>query len=152
MKRFAAIVMGAALALCMTGMHGCSGQPTASQQTGITVLVSAAVAVTVQKGTEDPQVWAKRAGQIRDIATQLQSLEAGTVATLPAITSALEPLITKARLTPGERLAANSLTLALAQLIEANRRPGSTEEASIRMVLKTVVDAASVYVPLAPPT
>ena len=53
------------------------------------------------------------------------------MATLPALSQSLKPLIAKANLSPGEQLAANSLTLALAQLIEANRRPGTTEEASI---------------------
>ncbi len=151
MKRLGSIVLGAVLAMCMTGMHACSSQPTQLQQTGVTVLVTAAVAVHIQRGTQDATVWAKRAGQILDVAKQLQALEQGTVATLPALTQALTPLIERANLSPGERLAANSLTLALAQLIEANRRPGSTEEASIRLVLQTVVDAASVYVPLAPP-
>ncbi len=140
----------ATAAVGMTGIHGCSSQPTsAAHQTGLTVLVSAAVAVTVQRDTQDPDVWAKRAAQIRDMARQLQALEQGTVATLPALTTALEPLIARANLSPGERLAANSLTLALAQLVQ-NRRAGTTEEASIRLVLQTVIDAASVYVPVAP--
>lgn len=149
MKRFASILLGAALALCLSGMHGCSSQPTSAvQQTGITVLVSAAVAVTVQKGTQNPEIWAKRAGTILSVAKQLQGLEQGTVATLPALTAALQPLIDKANLSPGERLEANTLTLALAQLIEANRRPDRDEQASIKLVLQTVVQAASVYVPL----
>ena len=113
-------------------------------------MVSVAVAVHIQRESKDPAIWTQRAAQILDVAKQLQSLESGTVATLPALTAALTPLIARANLSPGERLAANSLTLALAQLIEANRRPGSTEEASIRLVLQTVVDAAGVYVPLAP--
>lgn len=146
-RRFASALM---LAACAISIHACSSNPpTPLQQTGVTVLVSAAVAVHVQRGTQDAATWAKRAGTILDVAHQLQGLEAGTVATLPALTQALAPLIERANLSPGERLAANSLTLALAQLIEANRRPGSTEEASIRLVLQTVVDAASVYVALA---
>lgn len=149
LDRFALTIL-ASLA-CLTLPACSSNPPTPLQQTGVTVLVSAAVAVHVQRGSQDAAVWAKRAGQILDVAKQLQSLEQGTVATLPALVAALGPLIERANLSPGERLAANSLTLALAQLIEANRRPGSTEEASIRLVLQTVVDAASVYVPLALP-
>lgn len=151
-SRFKRLALGAMLAVCITAFPACSSQPTTPlQQTGITVLVSAAVAVHVQRGTQDAATWAKRAEQVRDMAKQLQSLEQGTVATLPALSQALTPLIEKANLSPGERLAANSLTVVLAQLIEANRRPGSTEEASIRLVLQTVVDAAGVYVPLASP-
>jgi hypothetical protein len=147
MKRFGSILLGAMLAMCMTGIHGCSSNP--PSPTGVTILVTGAVAAHIQHGTQDAATWARRASLILDAAKQLQSVEQGTVATLPGLTQALGPIIEKAGLSPGERQAANAFTLVLAQLIEANRRPGSTEEASIRLVLQTVVNAASVYLPVA---
>lgn len=142
------------LAFCMAlltalfGLPGCKTTPTANQQLGLAVLVDAAVGIAVQNGSQDPAVWAERAAKVLSIAKQLQAIDQGEVATLPALTAALGPLIDQAKLAPAERLAANALITALAQVIQQNANNASLPtQAAIQIVLADVIMAASVYVP-----
>lgn len=129
-------------------LPGCKTVPTANQQAGITVLVDAATGVVVQKGTSDPAVWASRARQITAIAGQLEALDTGSTATLPALTQALEQLIAKAHLGPADLLAANTFVATLEQLITAQVKAApstSATQATVLLVLQDVIQAASVY-------
>lgn len=146
MKRFAiaGLVLAAALA-CM----GCSSTGEVKQQVGMTVLVDAAVAYAVQRGADGNAVeWQRRAEQIASVALQLKSLDEGTVATLPTLMAALDPLVS--RLSPGAQLTARGLTTALAGFIASNTGNMSTEKATIQFVLAEVLNATSVYIPRNP--
>jgi hypothetical protein len=136
-------------ALTAAGLSGCATAPTAAQQVAVTVLVDAAVAQTVQHGTSDPKVMANRATEIVLIASQLKALDSGVVATLPLVTSALQPLLVKAALGPADLLAANVLVAALSEVINAQVKPDSPQTAAIQAVLQSVIDAANLYVPSA---
>ena len=130
------------------GLSGCQSTPSSNQQVATTVLIDAAVGVAVQNGTSDQAVWSARASQITSIAKQLQALDTGATATLPALTSALQPLLAKANLGPADQLAANVLITALGQIIQQNvGNVNTTTQQVIQQVLSDVISAASVYVP-----
>lgn len=153
MKSFTPYFTGAmlllicAIAFCF-GLSGCTSTPTSNQQVATTVLIDAAVGVAVQNGTSDASVWSSRAKQITSIAKQLQALDTGATATLPALTSALQPLLAKANLGPADQLAANVLITALGQIIQQNvGNVNTTTQQVIQQVLSDVISAASVYIP-----
>lgn len=130
------------------GLSGCTSTPTSQQQIGTTVLIDAAVGVAVQNGTSDASVWSARAVQITSIAKQLQALDTGATATLPALSAALQPLLAKANLGPADQLAANVLITALGQIIQQNvGNVNTTTQQVIQQVLSDVISAASVYIP-----
>lgn len=139
------------LVICVAfllGLGGCTSTPTTQQQVGTTVLVDAAVGVAVQNGSSDQTVWVARAKQIVSIAKQLQALDNGETATLPALTSALQPLLAKANLGPADQLAANVLITALSQVIQQNiGNVNTTTQQVIQQVLSDVINAADVYIP-----
>lgn len=126
---------------------GCSTTPTQNQQIGAAVLIDAAVGYAVQNGTSDAAVWAERAGKVVSIAHSLQAIASNDSVTLVSLTAALMPLLDQAQLAPAERLAANTLVATLAQLIEQKKDQTSPTVITIQLVLKDVIDAASVYLP-----
>jgi len=129
-------------------LAGCTTTPTANEQMATTVLIDAAVGVAVQNGSKDPAVWSQRAFRIVSIAGQLQALDTGKTATLPALTQALQPLLQQANLGPADQLAANALIAALSQLIQQNiNNLNLNTQQVIQQVLSEVITAASVYIP-----
>jgi len=134
-----------------TLLVGCKTTPTSNQQLSLVILVDAAVGITVQNGSKDPAAWAERAAKVLSIARQLQAIEQGQIATLPALTAALAPLIAQAQLAPAEQLAANTLIAALAQVIQQNAgNVNLPTQATIQLILSNVILAASVYIPSSP--
>lgn len=137
--------------LFVLALPGCSTAPTQAQQTTATIVISAAVAVAVQNGAQNPAVWASRAKQIQTIAKQLQGVAVGDTATLPALTAALQPMLAKLALAPPDQLAANALIAALSQIIQQNaNKLDANASQIIARVLDDVIVAASVYVPNSP--
>lgn len=134
--------------MCTVSLTGCKTTPTANERVGINAAVAAAVAITVQRGTSDPAVWATRAGLIVSVANAVKPLATDDAVSLPAIASAVGPLLDKAQLAPGERIAANQLVIALSQVIEANTDAASPVAVSIADVLNAAIENARVYVPL----
>lgn len=137
-------------AVALVALPGCATKPTPTQQVGLDALTAAAVAITVQRETSDPAVWAKRARLIVSVAHELEPLATADAVSVPALAAAVGPLLDKANLAPGERVAANSLVLALATVIDANTNPDTPAAATVAAVLDSAVKAASVYVPMAP--
>ncbi len=142
------ILIAAVMCAFAFGLSGCQSTPTSNQKIATTVLIDAAVGVAVQKGSSDPAVWAARANQISSIAKQLQALDNGSAATLPALSAALQPLLAKANLGPADQLIANILITSLSQLIETNvDNINTTTQQVIQQVLSDVIAASSVYIP-----
>jgi hypothetical protein len=140
------LVLSALLGLSIA-LTACTTTPTANQQIAVTVVVDAAVGIAVQNGTNDAREWSQRASRIVSIATQLQALDSGQTATLPAVVSALQPLLVKAKLGPADQLAANALIVALSQIIQQNvNNINVNTQQVIQQILSDVINAASVYV------
>lgn len=146
MKRSKSFLIGALCAI-VVALAGCASTPTQNQQVGAAVLIDAAVGYAVQNGTSDATVWAERAVKIVSIAHALQAVASDQTVTLVSLTAALNPLLDQAKLKPAERLAANTLVATLSQLIEQKKDQTSPTVITIQLVLKDVVDAASVYLP-----
>lgn len=149
---YAPLVFVAALVVVMCGvLSACKTVPSTNQRIGINATVAAAVAITVQRDTSDPAVWAKRAGLIVSVAEAVRPLTTDEMVSLPAIAAAVGPLLDKAKLAPGERIAANTLVVALSQVIEANTAPDSPVAVTVAEVLDALVENARVYIPLDAP-
>lgn len=134
--------------LAILSLQGCATKPTPTQTVGLDALTAAAVAITVQRDTSDPDVWAKRARLIVSVAAQLKPLATDEAVSVPALAAAVGPLLDRAKLAPGERIAANTLVASLATVIDANTAPDTPAAATVAVVLDSAVKAASVYIPL----
>jgi len=142
-------VVGALLAfVAAASLLGCKTVPTANERVGINAAVAAAVAITVQRNTNDPAVWAQRAQLIVGIGEAVKPLATTEAVSLPAVAAAVGPLLDKANLDPGERIAANQLVIALSQVIEANTNPDAATTATVAQVIDAAIENARVYVPL----
>lgn len=144
----AAGILSGLLVLTLYGLAGCATKPTQTGAIAIDATVGAAVAITVQRDTSDPAVWAKRARLITSVVETVRPLATGDAVSVPALAAAVGPLLDKANLKPAERIAANSLVTALVLVIDANTAPDSPQAVTVVMVLDSVSKAAAVYLNL----
>lgn len=138
-----------ALSACAT-----TGTPATSNDAVLDLAVKSATLVAVDRVvTRDhatPADIEARAGRVYLVATSLKALGSDQLSTLPAIKSALAPLIAKLNLSPLERAQADLLVQTLVA-VALERYDVSKYEARVDTVLTAVIDAASVYLPAATP-
>lgn len=143
-----ALTLLAPAVVATLAVSGCATQPTANERVGINAAVAAAVAITVQHNSNDPTVWAQRAQLIVSVGEAVKPLATSETVSLPAVAAAVGPLLDRANLAPGERIAANQLVIALSQVIEANTTGTSPVAVTVADVLDSAIENARVYVPL----
>lgn len=140
-RAFGALTLG----ICLAVLGACALTPT--QESTAAVLINAAVATTVQHGSQDPGTWTLRATKIKAIAVQLKTLDSGAIADLPALTAALRPLIAAAGLNPADVVLANLLISSLDTLITqyVSTHQNATTQTAIQLVLNDVISACGAY-------
>ena len=134
---------------------GCASNPTTGPNAPLynaatQLVASAAVRETVTRGHASQEVIEARAGRIVTIAQTLKALGSDDLATLPAVTIALNGLLDKAGLDPHERLQADILAKALLAAV-GDRVDVADRLASINLVLDAVISSAMLYLPEAAP-
>lgn len=139
------------LLLLTTGCATAPGQRQSELSTvAIQLVTSKAVSMTVTRDHATPAEMEKRAARIVAIASALQSLGGDALASLPAVTQALAPLVDRLELTPDERMQADILVRALvAAALE--RTDADRYVATVTVLLEDVIRAASYYLLAAQP-
>jgi hypothetical protein len=153
-------VLVAALAACsVLALSGCATAPPGQRSdtvglssVAIQTVTTIAVTRTISRDNASPELKQQRAQRVVAIATALQSLGDDALATLPQVTAALAPLLDKAGLTPEERLQADILVEALVKAaLERVKLDASPTYATVQLVLRDVIRAASIYLEPARP-
>lgn len=121
---------------------------TPAQQSTLDALATAAVAVDIQKGTSDPTQWTTRAKKIKTIAIQLETVNAATAQSLPAVLAVLTPIIAAAGLNPIDIAIANALVADFQVLLtnQLGANPTAAQvQTSVSGVLNAIIAATAVY-------
>lgn len=117
------------------------------EQAGAAIITNTAVGNVVRKGTNDPAVWAERAGKIVTIAQEVEALGTDQVATVPEVLAALTPIMAKAHLAPDEQATADILVTELVAVANQQKDAASIK-ATIHLILSDVIASAQLYVPV----
>jgi hypothetical protein len=149
--------LGVLLAACslslLTGCAVTSGQaPRNSNEVLAQVAVSGAITVAVERlVTRDratPAEVEARAARVVLVVDSLKALGSDALATLPQIRAALDPLLDRLNLSPGERHQADLLVAALVA-VGLERVDAAKHIARVSFVLDELHRAASEYLPRA---
>ena len=128
------------------GLVGCATVPTQTEQTATAAAVTVATGIAIQQKDTDPQVWQKRAKEIKLIALELQAVNNAGNATLATLAADLQPQI--AKLGPADVLAVNALVATLQpvlnQQIANNPKVGNTQVA-VANIITAVLTACAAY-------
>ncbi len=137
------------LLVLTTGCATAPGQRQSELSTvAIQLVTSKAVSLTVTRDHATPADIEKRAARIVTIASALQSLGGDALASLPAVTQALAPLVDRLELTPDERMQADILVRALVAAALENTN-ADKYVATVTVLLDDVIRSASYYLPAA---
>jgi hypothetical protein len=137
--------------LCLVALSGCASMKANDplNRAATQLIASVAVRETVTRSNASPEVIVARAGRVLAIASALKSLGNDEIATIPAVTAALNSLLDKAGLDPHERIQADFLAQALLSAVNARYDVGD-KLASINLVLDAVILSAQAYLPPTP--
>ena len=151
MKGYGTKILATLTAIAAVALSGCATMKANDplNRAATQLIASVAVRETVTRSNASPEVIVARAGRVLSIATALKALGNDEIATIPAVTAALNSLLDKAGLDPHERIQADFLAQALLSAVNARYDVGD-KLASINLVLDAVILSAQAYLPPTP--
>lgn len=147
---FLVMLLFSVLPGCATVPNDGSGRAAVSR-IALQTVTTVAVSRVIERDNATAAEKQKRAQRIVSVAVALQNAGDDALASLPAITQALAPLLDKADLNPLERAQADILARELV-LAALEQTDASKYLATVNLLLADVIRIASYYLPAASPT